>query len=1100
METTDLGTLLARIAGEYAATRSIYGIPEEAFMEAFALEAKSPGLPVMGKRVSLPVGPAAGPHTQIAPNIVASYLAGSRVFELKTVQQNDALEIDKPCIMALDEGHNTEWSTELSLDEARGEYLRGWIAVNLLAAIWSSKPTEFVFNMSVGYTLDGIKGERMDAFIEGMRAPSSGATAAEWKGMVAELAAFTESAAFAAAFGETARAKVRALAADVPASPVHSVTLSTMHGCPPAEIERIGRYLIAEKGFDVFVKLNPTLLGYDEARGILDATGWNEVVLTRGNFEHDLQWEDALSLIKNLRECAGKAGRQFGVKLSNTLANANDGSFLPGGERYMSGRSLFPLTVRLAARLAEAVPDFPRRFSYCGGASVLNARDLIEAGAGPITIATDILKPGGYLRMIPVAREAAAALASSPAASAGDGAPDGKKLAALAAAALARPEYRKEWKNGKTEIAQRLPAFDCFHAPCVQACPAKQRAPNYIAQGAAGKFADAMATILADNSLPFTTGVLCDHVCQPVCARNDYEGPVEIRAAKLAVVRTAEASGAMLLADRPVAAATALKVEATNFKVAATAFKAAVIGAGPAGLACAHRLALEGVPVTVFDKSSEPGGTPANVIPRFRIARAELASDVERIRKLGVKFLFKSKVSSVEELRAQGFTAVFVGSGAPVPRELPLSGSGVRVMDALEFLEASSAAEAAAAAGAAGAGATGPGSATSPFVGIRHLVVAGGGNTAMDAVRVASRIPGIKSVALSYRRTRAEMPADKEEFGIAMEEAAVLAGAVSDPAAARSAILLDLTLPESARPGTGGTAPVLRLRRMTLGGKDASGRRAPLPSAETFELPCDLLVAAVGEVADRAWLEAAGIKVGADGRPEADAETLETTVPDLYIGGDARRGPASIIAAEADGNRAAYAMMAKAGIRVSKAARPVKEIDRAKLARRGELLPALPADDPRFLEREAERCLNCGTACLRCAEVCPNRANFAVPVASFKGGDKDSPFRQQLQILHVDYLCNECGNCGLFCPFQDEPYRHKPTLFNNRSSLDRSKNAGFVFLPAATAEPSIAYRAEYEGVVREASWTEWNATAADPLLVLAKTVLTEHSYLIGGRA
>jgi len=1067
METTSLRALLERIAGEYAAAGSIYGIPAEAFREVFALEAASPGMNVMGKRVSLPVGPAAGPHTQIAPNLVASYLAGSRVFELKTVQQNDALEIAKPCILALDEGHNTEWSTELHLEEARGEYLRGWIAVNLLAAIWSPKPTEFAFNMSVGYTLDGIKTSKMDAFIEGMRAPSK-TIPEEWRSMVAELAAFVESPAFLSAFGAEALPKARALAAAVPDAPVHSVTLSTMHGCPPAEIERIGRYLIEAKGFDTFVKLNPTLLGYDEARSILDAAGWKDVVLTRENFEHDLQWQDALALVKNLRSCADAAGRKFGVKLSNTLANVNDEAFLPGGERYMSGRALFPLTARLAARLAEAFPDFPRRFSYCGGVSAFNARELVEAGAGPLTVATDILKPGGYLRLIPVARDAVAALGRG---AAGDGAPDAAKLAALAAAALTRPEYRADWKAGKTEIKGELPLFDCFAAPCVEACPVHQRAPKYMKQAADGKIAEAMATILADNSLPFTTGVLCDHVCQPVCARNDYEGPVEIRAAKLAITRAASAGGALPLADRPAPAAATLRV--------------AVVGAGPAGLACAHRLAQAGVPVTVFDQAAEPGGVPANVIPRFRIARAELASDVERIRKTGAEFVFNAKISSVDELKARGFTAVFVGTGAPVPRELPLSGSGVPVVDALEFLEACSRAEAS--------------GAKHPYEGIRRVAVAGGGNTAMDAVRVASRIPGVRSVVLSYRRTRSEMPADIEEFENAMKEAGAL------PEARAGSALIDLSLPEAANPGT------LAFRRMKLGEKDASGRRAPVPADETFELPCDLLVAAVGEVPDRSFLEALGVKVGANGRPVVDPDTLESSAAGVYVGGDAQRGPASIIAAEADGRKAAYAMLEKAGIplpAVRPAGKKLRVLDREKLARRGEILPSFSADDPRFLEREAERCLRCGSACLRCVEVCPNRANFAVPVSAVENGDDAAPYRQVLQILHVDYLCNECGNCGIFCPWRGEPFRGKPTLFNARSALDASKNAGFAFSGpvAAGARPALVYRAAYGGPARELPYAEWTAAAsagAGPeraLLALAGTVLTEHPYLAGGRA
>jgi putative selenate reductase len=496
-------------------------------------------------------------------------------------------------------------------------------------------------------------------------------------------------------------------------------------------------------------------------------------------------------------------------------------------------------------------------------------------------------------------------------------------------------------------------------------------------------------------------------------------------------------------------------------------------------LACAHRLALAGVPVTVFDAASEPGGVPANVIPRFRIARAELAADVERIRRIGAEFRFNAKIESVEALKAQGFTAIFVGTGAPVPRELPLSGTGVKTIDALAFLEACSAAEAS--------------GAPNPFAGVKRVVVAGGGNTAMDAVRVASRIPGIASAALSYRRTRTEMPADKEEFENAMREAASLPGA--------GTVLLDLTLPETAKPG------ILVLRRMALGDKDASGRRAPVPSGETFELPCDLLIAAVGETADRAFLEALGVRVKDNGRPAVDPDTLESGVADLYVGGDAQRGPSSIIASEADGRKAAYAMLKKAGIPVEKQDRPIKSIDRAKLARRGEMLPPLPADDPDFLEREAERCLNCGTACLRCVEVCPNRANFAVPVISVKGGDKSAAFRQQLQILHVDVLCNECGNCGLFCPYQGEPFRGKPTLFAGRPALEASKNAGFAFVSSGS-KPSLAYRAAYEGAPRLADYSAWtaaagsgNADAAErSLLALALTVLNEHPYLIGGRA
>jgi putative selenate reductase len=1080
MDTTPLLRLLGRIAGEYRARASIYDIPEKAFRETFDLEASSPGIEVMGARVSLPVGPAAGPHSQIAPNLVASWLCGARVFELKTVQEKDRLEIEKPCILALDEGHNTEWSTELSLEEAREEYLRGWIAINLLGALWSRKPREFVFNMSVGYTLDGIRGPRVDAFMEGMRRPER---TPFWDHAMRDLASFVASPGFADAFGPEARDRVAPLLKAFPNRPVHSVTLSTMHGCPPEEIGRIGRYLIEEKGFDVSVKLNPTLLGYDEARRILDATGWEEVTINRPNFEHDLQWKDALALVAELSAVAEDNGRRFGVKLSNTLANANDGSFLPGAERYMSGRALYPLTVRLAARLAEALPGFPRRFSFCGGVSAHNARELASAGLGPLTLATEILKPGGYLRMIPVARETVAALAAlPPAAAAGEGRPDAAAIAGLAAEALLRPEYRKEWKGGEARIEGSLPLLDCFAAPCVEACPVRQKVPEYLRLAAAGRNEESLALILADNPLPCVTGTLCDHVCQTACSRNDYEGSVEIRGVKLAAAH----------------AGAALREKARPAPAAAAATRVAVIGAGPAGLACAKHLALAGIAVTVFDADSEAGGVPANVIPPFRIPREDLRRDIARIEYLGVRFRFGEAVSDPARLRAEGFTSFFLAVGAPAPRPLPLAGEGVRVVDALEFLAATR-------------------KDPDGFKEARNILVVGGGNTAMDAVRQATRLPKAGKVRLSYRRTRREMPADREELENAVDEAWRLEGGSAEATREERerAILLSLSLPErlDPPPGSGAAAPgapgKVTCRRMRLGEKDASGRRAPLPSEETMTIDCDLLVAAVGEGPDTALLSGFGLALGKDGRPVHDPATQESSVPGIYVGGDAARGPSSIIGAEADGRRAAHAIMAKAGIvpPVSGYAAPAP--DAGKLAARGEILAALPESDRGFVSREAERCLACDSACLRCVEVCPNRANTIVKTPGGAG------MAQAFQILHVDALCNECGNCGVFCPWAGEPYKGKPTLFASAEALRASSNAGFAVLPAAGGHgaavgaggtaasgqlPSLLLRELPGAAPRELPPSAWatGTPPSAPLSALARALLDGESWLIGG--
>ena len=1045
MKTTSLSALLRRMTGEYLAKDSIYGIPGSAFRPLFDAESESPGLDVMSRRIGFPVGPAAGPHTQIAPNILTSYLCGARVFELKTVQKNDSLDIDKPCIDALDEGHNVEWSTELGLEAARREYLNGWLGVNLLASIFSRTPNDFFFNASVGYTLEGIMGEKMDTFIEGLSRPEA---TSYWDQAASEFARVVGSDAFASAFGDAARSRARTLAAHLPVRPLHSVTLSTMHGCPPAEIGRIGRYLIEEKGFDTYIKLNPTLVGFDRARFILDSLGWTSIVLKKESFDHDLGFAEAISLVKELSAAAQAKGRRFGIKLSNTLANANPGDRLPGTERYMSGRALFPITIRLAADLAVALPDFGSRFSFCGGVSAFNAAELIKAGVGPLTIVTDILKPGGYLRMAQVAREAAQALSGSA------NTPDAAALGALAEASLARPEYRFGWKAGTVAVPGPLPLFDCFAAPCIQACPVNQKVPAYLDAQGSGRNSEALSIILSDNPLPGITGTLCDHVCQERCSRLDYEGPVRIRDVKLEAAKGARLTAAPL----------AEKLSGS--------LPAAIVGAGPAGLACAHFLALSGLAVTVFDAGPCPGGVPAKVIPGFRIERKTIAADIDRIASLGVEFVFNAPVTSLDELRARGFGPVFLAVGAEAARPLRLKGSGLKAVSALEFLSAF------------GSGRD------VEFQGLRHIVVAGGGNTACDAVRAASRIPGLESVVLAYRRTRAEMPADREELEIALAEASALAAsgprdATPGSSPQQTRILLELSLPESASPGS------LTLRRMKLGPKDASGRRSPKPTKENFSLPCDLLVSAVGEEPDRKLLAGFGVEFGEDGLPVVDSLTLESGCPGVYVGGDARKGPGSIIGAEADGRMAARAMAMAAGRTMPESDYTSPALDHNRLSRRGQILVSLSPGEPGFAAREAERCLACDSACLRCVEVCPNRANLFLEIGR--------PFSQDAQILHVDSLCNECGNCGFFCPWEGEPFTGKPTLFDTVEDLEASKNAGFTF-GRESGEVSLVLRNKVSGAVTRLDQASWNGVSSLPgqsaMAAMAREVFRRHAYLL----
>ena len=241
-------------------------------------------LPIFDERIETPFGPAAGPNTQLAQNIVASYVAGSRFFELKTVQVMDGEElskcVNKPCIVAQDECYNCEWSTELEVPQAFAEYVKAWFACHLIAREYGlGSPDGFVFNMSVGYDLEGIKGEKVNTYIDGMMDASRTAIFGECKEVLKEL--FPQETAFIDAISPRVS---------------RSVTVSTLHGCPPDEIERIASYLISEKHLHTFVKCNPTILGYQTARRTLDSMGYDYIVFDDHHFREDLQWADAVPM------------------------------------------------------------------------------------------------------------------------------------------------------------------------------------------------------------------------------------------------------------------------------------------------------------------------------------------------------------------------------------------------------------------------------------------------------------------------------------------------------------------------------------------------------------------------------------------------------------------------------------------------------------------------------------------------------------------------------------------------------------------------------------------------------------------------------------
>ncbi|MEI2267456.1 putative selenate reductase subunit YgfK [Erwinia sp. CGal63] len=966
--------LLTRICAEYQENRSIFGIPETEFYQREPRRR----IALFGESCDTPVGPAAGPHTQLAQNIVVAWLTGGSFIELKTVQILDRLELEKPCIDASDEAFNTEWSTEFTLKKAWNEYLKAWFALHLLQAIFTPRSNgerSFIFNMSVGYDLQGIKQPPMQAFINEMLDAAQNEKFALYQQTLRR---------FIARGGwrllqKAQPADLAALPASISSHLVNSVTLSTMHGCPPDEIESICRYMLAEKQLHTFVKLNPTLLGYQRVRQILDNNGFDYIALSEESFSHDLPLDQALGMLERLLALGREKQRAFGVKLTNTLGARNHKHRLPGEEMYMSGRALYPLSINVAALLST---HFSGRLpiSYSGGASQYNIAAIFATGIQPITMATDLLKPGGYLRM----KACAQILENSQGWERQS--IDVPALQKLADEALSASWAQKAWKSREQiDAGGPLPLTDCYVAPCVTACAIRQDIPEYLRLAGEGRYVEALDLIYQRNALPAITGHICDHQCQNNCTRLDYDNALNIRRIKKIVLEKGWD-----------------EYRRRWHKPAGSGDKhpAAVLGAGPAGLAAAFFLARAGHPVTVFEREASPGGVVRHIVPQFRIPARLIEQDIEFIADHGVKFEFDCDPNlTIEQLRQQGFNWICIGIGAGKSSELSLTGGNPHVFNAFTFLQAFNQQR------------------VDPAI-QGDVAVVGAGNTAMDCARAALRVPTVRSVTLLYRREERDMPAWPEEIAEARRDGVQF---------------MTLVNPESFAPDGS-----LLLRVMEPGEPDRQGRRRPVATARTLSKRFNALITATGEKPDERALSRLGLPLSADGLVEVDPHTLETRQPNVFLIGDAQSGPASVVAAIGAARKATRAILRRENIHCDDEHKRWLNRDPLALYRRHGIVAVRQIgddDQEAFARQEAARCLECNYVCARCVDVCPNRANVALAVPGF-----DS--RQQ--ILHLDALCNECGNCAQFCPWQGKPYKDKITLFSRRDDFDNSTNPGFL--------------------------------------------------------
>ena len=1067
---------------------SIFGIPKDLFFvpqntDKFKQQ-------IYGQKLDTPFGVAAGPHSQMAQNIIASWLCGARFIELKTIQTLDELEVSKPCIDMLDVGYNVEWSQELKLNQSFEEYLRAWVLIYALhkKLKFQGNSPGMVFNLSVGYNLEGILKSNVQEFLKKMR--NAKKLLEEYTNIVKEH------------YSEIKNISI-------PCCLSNNVTLSTMHGCPPDEIGRIATYLIEEQGLHTNVKLNPTLLGPEELRRILSRDlGYREITVPDIAFEHDLKYSDAILLLKDLQQKAVKKGVIFGVKLSNTLEVENHRNIFEKKEKmmYLSGRPLHALTVNLARKLAVEF-NGQLLMSFAGGADCFNVAELLRCGMKTITVSSDILRPGGYTRLLQYIENTVEAMDSLKAVDIPDlicksaisfemnknilerlsqndfvKASTLENLKQYANFVFSDPLLlRDTFERKNTKTNRELEIFDCIKAPCTDECPINQKVPLYIEQVQKGNIEKAAQIIRNDNPIPTILGKACNHQCETTCTRTHYDEPIAIREIKRFII------------DKHKNSVHPSKTKNNNVNIA-------IIGAGPCGLSAAYFLAQYGYSVTIFEEKEQAAGMVSQTIPQYRATLDSIEQDIEIIKKLGVKIHYgyrfgknipdetadnalpshisntNSKLKnsnhsprkhiSVPDLKQQGFKYYIIAVGAQKGMPLGIDGeSSNGVIDGIKFLRAAK-------------------NKLDLSLGATIGVI-GAGDVAMDCARVANRLTGGK-VSIIYRRSIEQMPAHKEELDALIEEGIE----INELVAPKTVI------------SKNGRISAIRCSKMRLGKPDASDRKRPIEIPNTdFCIPFDNLIIAIGQQPDFSFLDDLPVKLNKKGYIDVSDNTLETSVKGVYAGGDAiQSGPLTIVKACGDGKIIADSIRsADESVSVQKIGfAEINETDTVELlkkrAHRKFRVPILhlPVEkrddfdeiiqmlDEKTAKQEAKRCLKCNTFCNTCVSVCPNKAIISYKITPFEiqlpiiSRDTTETFAitQQYQIAIFTPYCNECGNCAMFCPSAGKPHIDKPRLYNNIKEFETQRENAFMIFNSGKV---WSIRAKFNNDIHE-------LTLADKLL------------------
>ena len=503
--------------------------------------------------------------------------------------------------------------------------------------------------------------------------------------------------------------------------------------------------------------------------------------------------------------------------------------------------------------------------------------------------------------------------------------------------------------------------YDSGTAPCKTACPAHIAVQGYIKMAAEGRYLDALKLIKQDNPFPAVCGSICNRRCEDACTRGTIDSPVAIDEIK------------RFIAEQELNAETRYVPARRTYRASTEDYAEhiAVIGAGPAGMSCAYYLANMGYPVTVFEKNPVPGGMLTLGIPNFRLEKDVVNAEIEVLREMGVEFKCGVEVGkdvTLDELRAQGYKGFFLGIGAQKSSALRIPGEELEgVFGGVEFMREVNLGN-------------------KPAIGDKVAVI-GGGNVAMDVCRTAVRL-GAKETYVVYRRSEEEMPADKLEV---------------EEAKAEGVKFLFLNAPAEII-GEDGKVKALKVEVMELGEPDEKGRRKPVGTGKFETIEVSAVIGAIGQKVDLGGIAPEGMTFNKNGTIIADAVTLQTAQPDVFVGGDVYTGPKFAIDAIAAGREAAISLHRYVhpgqSLTLARNRRDFIELDKSNLAIAVESFDnssrQVPGHDAKkaksfsndrmaFTEeqvkKEASRCLGCGATvvdenkCIGCG-LCTTKCEF----------------------------------------------------------------------------------------------------------------------------